>query len=74
MVVTVRADELAQWVAIDAGHALPDDNYFHVAPGDVRAIHFAAGAATDLSELFLQPLNARSGVRVSVSRAETVSA
>jgi beta-mannosidase len=74
VVVTVRADELAQWVAIDAGHALPDDNYFHVAPGDVRTIHFAAATAADLSELFLQPLNARSGVRVSVPRAEAVSA
>jgi beta-mannosidase len=72
--VTVRAEEFAQAVAIDGGPALPDDNYFHVAPGDERTVLVPARAAADLSELFVQPLNARSGVQVSVPRSEAVTA
>ena len=64
--VTVRAEEFAQYVEIDAGRAVPDDNYFHIAPGGVRTVIFAPNAAKSLSEGFLQPLNAHTSVRFTV--------
>jgi beta-mannosidase len=74
VVVTLRADEFAQSVALDAGSAVPDDNYFHIAPGEERAIMLPAAATTELSELFVQPLNARAAVRVPVPGIAAVTA
>jgi beta-mannosidase len=69
VVLSVRAEELAQYVEVDAGRALPDDNYFHIAPGGERSITFTPNAARSLTELFLQPLNAHTSVRVTVPQA-----
>jgi beta-mannosidase len=64
--VTVRSEEFAQYVEIDAGRSLPDDNYFHIAPGEERTIVFPPDTARLLSEGFLQPLNAHTAVRFTV--------
>jgi beta-mannosidase len=64
--VVVRAERFAQSVAIDAGDAVPDENYFHLAPGDARVVVFPASAGKPLSEVFVQPLNAHRGVRATV--------
>jgi beta-mannosidase len=70
----VRAEQLAQFVAIDAGAALPDDNYFHVAPGDARVVVIPRVSGADVSEIFVQPLNAHSGSRVVVPKRAPVPA
>jgi beta-mannosidase len=67
--LTIRADGFAQYVEIDAGRSIPDDNYFHIAPGSERTITFAPDAARALSEGFLQPLNAHTSVRFTVPQA-----
>jgi beta-mannosidase len=69
VVLTIRAEEFAQYVEVDAGRALPDDNYFHIAPGGERSITLAPNAARSLTELFLQPLNAHTSVRVTIPAA-----
>jgi len=67
--LVVRSEQFAQFVAVDASDALPDDNYFHVAPGDARLVTFPAASAERLSEIVVLPLNAHEGVRVSVPSA-----
>jgi beta-mannosidase len=64
--LVVRSERFAQFVAVDAGDAVPDDNYFHVAPGDARLVTFQAASSARLTEIVVQPLNASDGVRVSV--------
>jgi beta-mannosidase len=64
--LVVRSEQFAQFVALDAGDAVPDDNYFHVAPGDARLVTFPAASSVRLTEIAVQPLNACDGVRVSV--------
>jgi beta-mannosidase len=66
--LTVRAEEFAQYVEIDAGCSVPDDNYFHIAPGGERTIIFPPNGAKILSEGFLQPLNAHTSVRFTVAQ------
>jgi beta-mannosidase len=70
----VRAEQFAQFVAIDAGAAVPDDNYFHVAPGDARVIVIPRVAGADVSEIFVQPLSAHAGARVVVPKPAPVHA
>jgi beta-mannosidase len=64
--LVVRSEQLAQFVAVDAGDAVPDDNYFHVAPGDARLVMFPAASSARLTEIVVQPLNTADGLRVSV--------
>jgi len=72
--LVVRSERFAQFVAVDAGDAVPDDNYFHVAPGDARLVTFPATSSTRLAEIVIQPLNAPDGVRVSVPPTSSVRA
>jgi beta-mannosidase len=74
VLLTVRAEQFAQFVAIDAGRGLPDDNHFHVAPGDEKVVRLSPRAARDLTEVFVQPLNTHSGVRVAIPATVTVIA
>ena len=39
---TCERSEFAQSVAVDGGDAVPDDNYFHVAPGDARVVRVSS--------------------------------
>jgi beta-mannosidase len=70
----VRAERFAQSIAVDGGGAVPDDSYFHVAPGDARLVTFSAAETTDLSEVFVHPLNAQAGLRVAIPRMMSVRA
>jgi beta-mannosidase len=72
--LVVRSERFAQFVAVDAGDVVPDDNYFHVAPGDARLVTFPAASSARLSEIVVQPLNACDGVRVSVPSHPSVRA
>ena len=67
--LTIRSDEFAQYVEIDAGRFVPDDNYFHIAPGGERTVIFPPNVARTLAEGFLQPLNADTSVRFTVPQA-----
>jgi beta-mannosidase len=69
VLVTVHAEQFAQSVAIEAEHALPDDNYFHVAPGDQKVVVLFPRPSGSITEVFVQPLNTRSGVRLPISAA-----
>jgi len=72
--LVVRSERFAQFVALDAGDAVSDDNYFHIAPGDTHGVTFPATSAARLSEIVIQPLNAHEGVRVSVPSVMRVRA
>lgn len=72
--LVVRSERFAQFVAVDAGDAVPDDNYFHVAPGDTHIVTFPAASTRRLSEIVVQPLNAHDGVRVAVPSTTRVRA
>jgi beta-mannosidase len=72
--LVVRSEQLAQFVTVDAGDAVPDDNYFHVAPGDTHVVTFPPASTGRLSEIVVQPLNAHEGVRVSVPSVTGVRA
>jgi beta-mannosidase len=70
----VCAERFAQSIAVDGGAAVPDDNYFHVAPGDARLVTFSAAETAHLSEVFVHPLNAQTGLRVAIPRMMSVRA
>jgi beta-mannosidase len=72
--VTVRAEQFAQSIEVDGGTALPDDNYFHVAPGDERVVVLRPRVGEVVTEGFLQALNAHTSVRFSVPQAVGASA
>jgi len=72
--LVVRSERFAQFVAVDASDAVPDDNYFHVAPRDVRLVTFPAASSARLTEIVVQPLNASDGVRVAVPSRPSVRA
>ena len=72
--LVVRSEQFAQFVAVDAGDAVPDDNYFHVAPGGAHRVTFSAASTRRLTEIIVQPLNAHEGVRVSVPSTTSVRA
>jgi beta-mannosidase len=67
VLVTIRAEQFAQSVAIEAAHALPDDNYFHVAPGDEKVVVLLPRPSGSITEVFVQPLNTHSGARLPIS-------
>jgi len=72
--LVVRSERFAQFVAVDAGDAVPDDNYFHVAPGDAHLVTFPVASTKQLSEIVIQPLNAPESIRVSVPSVMSVRA
>jgi beta-mannosidase len=71
--ITLRAERFAQSVALDTGDFVPEDNYFHMAPGSERIIVARANATGgDLRfDGFAQPLNAAEGVRIVLASHET---
>jgi beta-mannosidase len=64
--LTVRAEELAQSVEVDCSDGVPDDNYFHVAPGHERVVILYPRAGATVTEGTVQPLNAHAAVRFRV--------
>ena len=73
--VTVRSERFAQSIEVDAGAAVvPDDNYFHVAPGADRVVVLRSPAGRVPAEGFLQALNAHESVRFAVPNALGASA
>ena len=70
----MRAERFAQSIAVDGGAAVPDDSYFHLAPGEARLVTFSSAETADLSEVFVHPLNAQAGLRVAIPRMMSVRA
>lgn len=62
--IALRAERLAQFVALDTGDFVPDDNYFHMAPGTERRIVARSAIAGASFDGFALPLNAHAGVRL----------
>ena len=67
--ITVRADRFAQYVALETGAFVPDDNYFHLEPGAERVVLArAAGAGTSPRfDGIAHALNAHEGVRIAMA-------
>ncbi|MCX5747430.1 MAG: glycoside hydrolase family 2 protein [Proteobacteria bacterium] len=61
--LVVATTRFAQFVAIEGNHLDPEDNYFHLAPGQRRVIPLRARAATRGT---VTALNAESGARFEV--------
>jgi beta-mannosidase len=64
--LTVRAAQLAQFVAIELPAWRPDDNYFHLAPGETRSIALAPIAAPSKARGVVTALNSDAAVRIEV--------
>jgi beta-mannosidase len=67
--ITVRTDRFAQYVALETGAFVPDDNYFHLEPGAERVVLArAAGAGTSPRfDGIAHALNAHEGVRIAMA-------
>lgn len=66
--VALRCDHFLQGVALDARGFLPDDNYFHLAPGRRKLIRFAALDDPELRfRATLEALNLRNPVEIRPS-------
>lgn len=72
--ITLRAERFAQWVALDAGDFVPDDNYFHLLPGQERRVVARARVARRRFDGFAQALNAYDGVRIAAPRDRGITA
>ena len=64
--VTVSSAVFLQAVEVSAPGHVPDDNYFHVAPGRARVIGFRREADVPF-EATLQALNVREPLRIAPS-------
>jgi beta-mannosidase len=74
--VTVRAERVAQFIALDTGAYLPDDNYFHLEPGVERTVIARAprGETTPRFDGTAQPLNAHQPTRIVLTSDDAVVA
>ena len=66
-IVTVRTRRFAQSVAVEADGFVPDDAYFHLAPGAERTLRLRRVAGTSALRGTLQPLNASAASKIVVS-------
>jgi beta-mannosidase len=62
--LTVRTRRLALAVSIVVEGCVPDDNYFHLAPGSERTVILARSSGQGRPQGWLSALNARSSVRL----------
>ncbi|MDE2430338.1 MAG: hypothetical protein KGM99_16565, partial [Burkholderiales bacterium] len=60
----MQTTKFAQSVFVHAPGFRPDDNYFHLAPGNTKIVRLYAVGKTTVPAVVLQALNARSGIRV----------
>ncbi|MCB9889939.1 MAG: glycosyl hydrolase, partial [Planctomycetes bacterium] len=67
--VTVRTDQFAHFVTIDAPGAVADDDWFHLPPGDVRTVTVRAadGAVPRSGEV--RALNGEHSCAIRLERA-----
>jgi beta-mannosidase len=64
--VSVSSDVFLLAVEVSAPGYLPDDNYFHVAPGRTKLVTFRREAQLPF-EAVLQPLNVRESLRIAAA-------
>jgi beta-mannosidase len=68
--LTVSTVRFAQSIAIHAPGYLPDDNFFHLAPGASRAVRIKPTGAEAGKSVMLQALNASAAVHASLRLPE----
>jgi beta-mannosidase len=64
--IELQADRFAQYVALDAGDYVVDDNYFHMLPGSRRTVIARATTPSARFTGFAQALNAAEGIRLAM--------
>jgi beta-mannosidase len=72
--LSLRSARLAYWVALDAGAWLPDDNYFHLAPGTQSTVRLSGPAGEPPPEVTLLPFNSTTSLRVRPAEGRTDAA
>jgi beta-mannosidase len=65
-VLVVRARRFAQSLAIDVEGFAPEDAYFHLAPGEERAVRLARVSGSGAPRGTVQPLNAEAASKIAV--------
>ena len=65
--LTVRARRFAQSIAVEVEGFEPDDAYFHLAPGEVRALRLRRTSSAGAPRGTLQALNAEAATKVAVA-------
>lgn len=70
VMLTVSAERFAQSVSIEASGFVPDDDFFHVAPGDARVVRLRAEGAPRECMVSVQALNAHAAARATAARRE----
>jgi beta-mannosidase len=68
--VVLRSSGFAHFVAIQSASFVPDDNYFHMAPGTERVVRLSAASSGARFDAFVQPLNAFDGFNVVFSSVD----
>ncbi len=67
--LTIRSRGFAQSVAIELGGFVPDDDFFHMAPGSTRTVRLRpASGQVAAARLSVFPLNAESATSASIPR------
>jgi beta-mannosidase len=61
--LTIRTNQFAQSINIEAGDTLPDDNFFHLEPGSTRTLMLRSRQSAPLTGT-LHPLNAQAPTRI----------
>lgn len=68
--LTLKSDRFLHSVRVSAKGFLPDDNYFHLAPGRVKAVCFSPCAGGGRApEVYVEALNVTGEISVELSRA-----
>lgn len=70
MCIHLRSSRLATWIALECGDFIPDDNYFHMAPGTERIIHATSSHDASRFDGHAQPMNCMYGTRISLLSAD----
>lgn len=68
--LNLKSDRFLQSVRLSAKGFLPDDNYFHLAPGRTKAVSFApTSGKSGAFEVYVEALNVAGEISVEPSRA-----
>ena len=70
VLLTLSAERFAQSVSIEADGFLPDDDFFHLAPGDARVVRLRGDGTRRECAASVQALNAHAAVRATATRRQ----
>ena len=72
--VSISADRFLYAVQIECNGFLPDDNYFHLMPGEPRQIRIKpVGSSSEIPQIFVRAANVQGSIKVSVRDQSFIS-